>query len=218
MMQENNKPIGILGGTFDPIHHGHLRIALELYQSFAWQAVHLIPCQTPVLQKKAYASPEQRLHMLRLAINNQPGLVIDERELTRTTPSYTIETLISLRLEFPNAPLCLVLGYDVLLNLTDWHRWQALLDYAHLIVIPRLSYSLPAEGVIAELIKKHQVNEVELLRTKTAGFIFFAEIAPLAISATYIREQIKQGLSPRYLLPDPVLQYIQQQNLYSQHE
>jgi nicotinate-nucleotide adenylyltransferase len=211
---KNAGSMGILGGTFDPIHHGHLRIALELYQNFAWQEIRLIPCQKPVLQKTAYASTEQRLQMLQLAIAHQPGLLIDQRELKRPTPSYMVETLSALRAEFPRKSLCLVLGYDVLLGLTEWYRWQELLTYAHLVIIPRLSYQVPATGIMAEFIQQHRVSDAALLQEQPAGLIFFAEVTPLAISATAIRRQIAQGLSPRYLLPDAVLAYIQQENLY----
>ena len=211
-----NKPIGILGGTFDPIHHGHLRIALELYQRLNWQEIRLIPCQIPVLAKKAYATPKQRVAMLQLATANQAGLIIDERELKRTTPSYTIETLISLRAEFPHTPLCLIMGYDALLSLEQWYRWQELLEYAHFVVIPRPTYNIPANGTIVDLLQKHGITDAKRLGEQKAGLILVAELAPLAISSTNIREHIAQGYSPRYLIPDAVWDYIQQENLYKQ--
>jgi len=215
MQKQLAKPIGIFGGTFDPVHHGHLRTALELYQRLDWQQVRFIPCQQPVLDKKAMASPAQRVAMLQLAIVKQAGFVVDERELKRTTPSYTIDTLISLRQEFPATPLCLVIGFDNLLNLSRWHRWQELLDYAHIVINSRPFYELPATGVIAELIKKHRVQDEKLLHQQLAGLVYYAQLTPLAISATAIREDyIAQGLSPRYLLPDAVWEYIQREKLY----
>jgi nicotinate-nucleotide adenylyltransferase len=214
MRKKTHKPVGIFGGTFDPIHHGHLRTALELYQRFDLQEVRLVPCQKPVLDKTAYATTEQRLQMLQLAIKDQPGLVIDEREIKRATPSFTIDTLISLRKEFPLTPLCLILGYDNLLNLERWHRWQELLKFAHLLINSRPLYEIPKQGVVAELLNNHQVIDAKLLQEQTAGLIYFAEMTQLNISATAIRQQIAQELSPRYLLPDAVWEFIQKEGIY----
>ncbi len=208
------KPIGIFGGTFDPVHCGHLRVALELYQRFGWQEVRLVPCRQSVLKGQSVASADQRLKMLELAVEGQAGLVVDQCELQRAAPSFMIDTLMALREMFFDYPLCLVIGYDVLLELPQWHRWQALLEYAHLVVIPRPLYVVPEHSAIVELIEKYQVKDAKLLEEKRAGALFFAELTPLAISATNIREQIAQGFSPRYLVPDAVWEFIQQEKLY----
>ena len=214
MQLKSMKTIGLLGGTFDPIHNGHLRIALELYQQLQLNEVRFIPCQQPVIDKSAQANAEHRLQMLQLALNQQPGFIIDNRELQRSSPSYTIDTLISLRAELENTTLCFIIGSDSLTNLPRWHRWQELINYAHLIIIPRPNYNLPNTGVLTEFIKQHQTTDPTLLKEKPTGLLYIAPFTPLTISSTYIRQQIQTNLSPRYLLPDPVLQYIQINNVY----
>ena len=215
-MSNSIKPIGILGGTFDPIHHGHLRIALELYQQLDLQQIRFIPCQQPVLDKTTQATTTQRVAMLKLAINNQKEFVLDKRELKRSTPSYTIETLISLREEFYNVPLCLIMGSDSFLQLPRWHRWQELITLAHIVIIPRPEYLLndrQAE-VIKNFLIKHKIDNPLLLHEKLSGYIYTADFHPLAISSTYIRQQINNGLNPAYLLPEEVLHYIWREKIY----
>lgn len=211
---QTNKPIGILGGTFDPIHYGHLRSALELYQQLDLQEIRFIPCQQPIFDKTAQATPSQRLAMLKVAITDQPHFVIDERELKRKTPSYMVDTLISLQQEFMQTPLCLIIGSDVLSNLDRWHRWQELIKLCHLIVITRPEYDLPQQGPVAELVKKHQIDDPAQLQKQLNGYLIQVKGTLLAISGTLIRQQIVTGSNPRYLLPDPVLQYIRQEKLY----
>lgn len=211
--------IGIFGGSFDPIHYGHLRIANALYQQLHLQELRFIPCQKAVLDKTLQATPEQRLHMLQLAIKNYPGFNIDERELRRQTPSYTVDTLISLRNDLSNdlgkeTAICFIIGSDALNHLFRWHRWQELLQLAHLIVVPRPDYALPQQGAIAELIQQHQINDAKLLHQNSAGYLWIANLPFHHISATHIRQQIALGLKPNDLLPDDVLQYIQQEHLY----
>lgn len=209
------KPIGILGGTFDPIHCGHLRLALEIYQQFNWQQIRFIPCQQPVLEKTAQATAEQRMTMLQLAMASQPGFLVDDRELQRDTPSYTIDTLLSLRAELKETPLCLMIGSDTLADLPRWHRWQELIQLAHIVVVPRPGYGLPETGAIADFIQKHKISDYHLLTNHVAGNIFIADsMTPLNISATVIRRNIMAGFSPRYLLPDVVWDYIQREKLY----
>lgn len=208
------QPIGILGGTFDPIHYGHLRCALELYQQLNLQEVRFIPCHQPVLDKTARATPLQRVTMLKMALADQPHFLLDEREIQRSTPSYTLDTLISLREEFPHTPLCLMIGCDLLHSLERWHRWHELLTFAHLIVMTRPNSTLPLKGTIAEFIHNHQINDIKQLQQQLSGYLLLVNIPMLDISATFIRHQLAAALSPRYLLPDAVLQYIQQEKLY----
>src|SRR5687768_13270840 len=122
-----SKAIGILGGTFDPIHLGHLRMAIELYESLNLARVHLIPCYTPVHRAQTVASAEERLAMVKAAIANEPVLYADDREIKSKKPSYTIDTLLSLKEEFPDTPLCLFVGIDAFLGFLSWHRWEEIL-------------------------------------------------------------------------------------------
>jgi nicotinate-nucleotide adenylyltransferase len=208
------KMMGILGGTFDPIHHGHLRVALEAYQQLKLDEVRFVPCQKPVLKNDAQASVEQRLTMLRLATQKQAGFCVDERELQRATPSYMIDTLISLRAEFSSTVLCLLIGADSFNELPQWHRWQELIQYAHLIIVSRPDTILTAQDALKDFLQQHEVTNKQQLTEEIAGKIYQMQLPPLAISSTYIRSQIAQGLSPRYLIPEAVGHYIQQNHLY----
>lgn len=208
------KPVGIFGGSFDPIHFGHLRMALEVYQQYDLQEVRLIPCQQSVLKKNNYANVKQRLQMLKLALGQQKELIIDKRELQRKTPSFTIDTLKSLRDELNDTPIWLIIGSDTLAELDRWKHWEELIDFAHLLIIVRPEYNLPKKGVIAKFIQQHLTTKVDLLRKRSAGKIYIAHLTPLTISATAIRNMLKNDENPRYLLPENVLKYINQHKIY----
>src|SRR5438552_2155932 len=154
-MHQTKKAIGILGGTFDPIHLGHLRMAIELYEALDLARVHILPCYHPVHRKFPVASPEHRFEMVKTAVADEPSLFADDREIRRQGPSYFIDTLLEMRQEMPKTPLCLLLGIDAFLGFTSWHRWQEILDEAHLIVAYRPYYQLPPAGIIIDLLPKH---------------------------------------------------------------
>lgn len=210
-----SKPIGILGGTFDPIHFGHLRTALELYQALELAEVRLIPCYQPVHRKLPIASPEHRLAMVRCAIEEETALSVDDCEIQRKGPSYTIDTLEILTKKLPNTPFCLIMGIDALLGFASWNRWEDILKLAHLVVAHRPQYQLPQSGIVADLLKKRLKTNPLALHDQLAGNILLHPVTPLEISATDIRKQIAMGRSPRYLLPDSVNQYIEQHGVYS---
>jgi len=209
------QPIGILGGTFDPIHFGHLRTALELYQALDLAEVRLIPCSQPVHRKTPVASPEQRLAMVQKAVEPEPALRVDDCEIRRKGPSYTIDTLSHLRTELPQTPLCLIMGIDALLHFTSWHRWEDILQLAHLIVVHRPQYQLPQTGIVCELLKQRLKQAPSVLHETLAGNIVLHPVTALEISATDIRKQIAIGRSPRYLLPLEVYKYIKEHGVYS---
>lgn len=214
-MYQTHKAIGILGGTFDPIHMAHLRMALELYESLDLAKVHVIPCYSPVHRKTPSASPEDRLKMVQCAVGNEPALIADDREIRRGDPSYMIDTLKEMRAEFKNTPLCLLLGIDAFLGFASWHCWQDILENAHLIVAHRPQYHLPDNGIIADLLKERLQQEAAYIHEHPAGGILLRPITALEISATDIRKQIASGRNPRYLLPDGVYDYIKQHGIYS---
>lgn len=205
--------IGLLGGTFDPIHYGHLRIALEAKEILNLSEVRFIPCRQPPHRGEPAATARQRVDLLRLAVNGMPGFITDTRELERSGPSYMVDTLASLQAELGGAPLCLILGWDAFLGLPGWHRWQNLLDYAHLVVVPRPGTSIPPHGELAALAERRRC-EPEQLRLTQAGCIGFLAMSQLDISATRIRALLRTGRDPRYLLPDAVLEFIRQTGLY----
>lgn len=207
--------LGIYGGTFDPVHIGHLRTALDLYETLGLSEVRLIPAQQPPHRDRPQASPEQRLALLQAAVDGQPGLLVDDRELSRPGPSYMVDTLTSLRDEFGDTPLALILGMDAFLGLEGWHRWHELTGLAHLLVMQRPGVALPAEGELAELLASRRVAGVAALQQRPAGGILLCEVTRLAISASDIRARRAAGRSIRYLVPDTVWQQIDRQGLYS---
>lgn len=209
--------MGIFGGTFDPIHFGHLRIALELLENCALTEIRFIPCKIPVHKASVFASSEQRVAMLRLAVTNQQKFIIDDRELIRDTASYTIFTLESLKKDFPEQTLCLIMGLDALANFHTWHRWQDILTLSHIIAVNRPDAFTPNANKIHELLQANAVSDITELKKHDAGKIYFAETALLTISSTEIRKLMVAGKSPQYLLPNAVLDYINLHKIYMWH-
>jgi len=206
--------IGVLGGTFDPVHHGHLRPAVELRRDLGLDEVRLVPCHVPPHRAAPGATPAQRRDMLAAAIADERGLVLDERELARPGPSYMVDTLTSMRAEFGARPLCLILGMDALHGLHTWRRWRELGELAHLVVMHRPGWSWPEEGEVAALVAERRVHDPARLRAAPAGAILGWSVTQMDISASGIRAQVLAGASPRYLLPDPVLVLIRRWGLY----
>lgn len=195
------KPIGILGGTFDPVHHGHLRLAVQLRDQLGLSSVRLVPSARPPHRETPGATPGQRAKWIRVAITDEPGLILDDRELIRPGLSYTIDTLISFRQEFPETPLCLVTGSDVFAQLDTWHRWQELLDYCHIIKVPRPGLKHTDSSAVAEWVEGKYVDTPASLGEQLNGFVYEAHFPLLEISGTDIRQIIARGHSPRFLLP-----------------
>ncbi|MGQ9660249.1 MAG: nicotinate-nucleotide adenylyltransferase [Thermochromatium sp.] len=207
--------IGILGGTFDPVHFGHLRLALDCLQTLALAQVRFIPLRIAVHRPPPQASAEQRLAMLEVALADEPRFVLDRRELYRDGPSYTLDTLRSLRDDLgPECPLCLLLGADAYAGFLDWHRPLEILDLAHLVVMRRPGHDPVTSPALQRLYLERGCEEPHRLATRAGGYILLQTLTQLDISATRIRALIAQGHSPRYLLPDPVLDYIEHERLY----
>lgn len=206
--------MGIFGGTFDPVHLGHLRAALEVRERMGLRSVRLIPAATPPHRDVPGASAKQRLAMLELATSRQPGFQVDDRELGRKGPSYTVDTLQSFRSELGDVPLCLILGMDAFVGLAGWHAWERLSELAHLVVTHRPGAALPSEGPIAALLAERGREQAQELTRQPAGCIHVTAITQLDISATDIRHRVAAGLSPRYLLPDAVHEYVARYGLY----
>ncbi len=215
--------IGLFGGTFDPIHFAHLRLAEEIAESFGLEQVRLIPAAVPPHRGRPAASPEHRLAMTRLAIEGNPRFAVDARELRRTGPSYTVDTLIETRREAGDQPLCLMMGADAFAALTTWHRWEELFDLAHIIIARRpgfpleqLASSLP--GPLRAQYENRLEQAPERLRQTPAGGLFTHELTALDVSATAVRELIHRNASLRYLLPDAVIAYIHGHGLYKERD
>lgn len=203
--------LGIFGGTFDPVHYGHLRAALEVREIFRLEQVRLIPNFSPPHRGEPSASSAQRLAMLRLATADLPCVMIDTRELERAGPSYMVDTLQSLRGDFPERTLLLCIGVDAFNSLTGWHRWRELFDHAHIVVLTRPGYRATLRD---DFFRARQVFAVDDLARQRAGKLLFQEITALDISASAIRHLIADRRDPRFLLPDAVLDYIYRHGLY----
>lgn len=212
------QPIGILGGTFDPVHFGHLRMALELQQAYNLAEMRFIPCWQPVHRALPLATPEHRLAMLACAVANEPTFKVDDCEIQRKEPSYMIDTLELLRKKFPHTPLCLILGIDAWAGFATWQRYEAILSLSHIIIAQRPSYPLPETGTVAVLLQQHLQQDASTLCGSLGGNILLHPVTSLEISATAIRNQITQGQDPRYLLPDSVYDYIVKYRLYNPRE
>lgn len=207
--------VGLFGGTFDPVHFGHLRTALELKQKLKLDEIRLLPCNVPGHRLEPLASAVQRLHMVKLAIIDEPELQVDDCEVVRQGVSYMVDTLASLRTELgENTSLCLILGTDAFLSLNAWHEWKKIPDLAHIIVVLRPGCTLPSSGVMGRFMHARAALEAQELTNSPSGRVLVQCLTPLDISATAIRSMISIGESPRYLLPDLVWNYIRQQNLY----
>lgn len=206
--------IGLLGGTFDPIHIGHLRAALEVAEQCALDELRLIPSARPPHRGTPQVSAQQRLDMVRLAVDGVPPLSVDDRELWRDKPSWTIDTLESLRAELgAGVQLLLLVGWDAFCGLPSWHRWRELLDHCHILVLQRPDADSEAPEALRDLLAARSVNDPGSLKS-AAGQIAFVWQMPLAISATQIRERLAAGRSIRFLVPDTVLAYIHEHGLY----
>lgn len=209
----------LFGGTFDPIHYGHLLPAIALVEEVKLSQVSLLPNHIPPHKAQPEATTYQRIEMLKLAIEDYPMLSIDMREMNQSRldhPSYTIETLQTWRLENGNqAGLAFILGQDSLLSLPTWHNWQTLLNYCHLLICRRPGYAQIIDNQqLNEWVEQHQTKNIDDLHTHSHGFIYFANTPLENISATEIREKISSGKSCESLLPPKVWQYIQREHLY----
>jgi nicotinate-nucleotide adenylyltransferase len=205
---------GIIGGTFDPLHNGHLEIAQQLLTKLKLDQIEFIPCKQPTLGKQPIASAKQRVEMLHLGIKNNPKYSINTLELQRCGISYMIDTLKVLRARHPNDSLCLVIGSDVLETLNQWLHWEQLLTWAHIVVMTRSGHTASQAPWLKEYLEKHQTFTSKTLFENNSGSLYcFSSNIP-AISSTHIREQLRKQVNEVDILPKSVLDYIKQQCLY----
>jgi nicotinate-nucleotide adenylyltransferase len=205
----------VYGGTFNPIHLGHLRSAEELLDRLPITRLRFVPARKPPHRDTPEVSAEHRAAMVELATEHDPRMLCDRRELQRDGPSYTVDTLASLRDELGDTrPLVLVMGCDALLGLESWYRWQALLDLAHLLVMARPGWSLPREGRLAALLQERRVDRADMART-AAGGVLSCELTPWPVSSTEIRALLQSQAQVKDLLPPGVDRYIREHGLYA---
>ncbi len=207
-------PIGIFGGTFDPIHYGHLRTAFELIEALRLTELRFMPCGVPPHREAPVASAEHRLAMVRAATEAQHGFVVDDREIRREGPSYTVDTLSELRAEFPDRSLCLIVGMDVFLSLPKWYQWREILHLAHVVVAHRPGWRAPGLGPLGELLVDRGTARVGELHDSLAGSIFIHAVTQLEISSSGVRTLVANGSDPRFMMPDSVRQLIEDTGCY----
>lgn len=209
------QPIGVFGGTFDPVHVGHLRTAHELMTALGLAEVRFVPCRLPPHRPPAVAPEALRLRMLEAALEGLPGFRVDGRELRRPGLSYMVDTLASLREEVGNRPLCLLLGLDAFLGLPTWHRWRDIPDLAHIVVARRPGVGQQIEGEAAELLQSRSTSSASDLAGSPAGRVFLRDVTQLEISSSAIRALVAGGGDPRFLVPDAVLDLIAKTHIYA---
>jgi nicotinate-nucleotide adenylyltransferase len=215
----DSTPLALLGGTFDPVHWGHLRIATETATALRLPEVRLLPAKVPVHRPAPGASSEQRLAMLRLAVLGQPGLSVDDRELRRNSASYAVVTLESLRAEFPLRPLIWLIGVDAFLHINQWYQWPKLFELAHFVVLnrPGFAVSQVLSPSLSAVWAGRLTRSADTLRESAHGCIYLHTVTPQSISATDVRHDIARGATDSELervVPPAVLAYIRTHQLY----
>jgi len=214
-------PIGILGGTFDPIHYGHLRLGQQIGEALKLEEVRFVPSGTPPHRAAPRLAAPERLAMVKLAIEDNPLFTVDARETVRSGPAYTVDTLAEMRAELGSGrALCLLVGADAFLDFATWHRWRDIFGLAHVVVAHRPGFPVDSwqERMPQPLAREYAQRSLQqplAVHLAPAGGIAVLAITALDISATMIRESIRAGRSPRYLLPQPVLDYIRAHQLYA---
>ena len=216
-------PLGVFGGTFDPVHFGHLRLAEEAADALALERVRWIPAGWPALRGAPRVAPRQRLEMVQLATSDNPRFELDSAEVDAAAPSYTVPTLERLRADAaigPSRPLVLLVGADAFAGMTGWHRWKALFELAHIGVAHRPGYPVEADALpsaLAEVFRARLSSDVGDLAAAPAGCVATFAMTQLDISATKIRALLSKRHSARYLLPEALIAYIGQHHLYEEN-
>jgi nicotinate-nucleotide adenylyltransferase len=204
--------IGIMGGTFDPVHHGHLRPALEVAELLALSAVHIIPAKQSPHREQPMSYVAHRLEMVKLAIEHEPRFILDDREFHREGPSYTVDTLRSLKQEYTkNTRFALIMGGDAFQRFHLWKNWEEILELSNLVIAHRPGYELSPLPVWAQ--NRFTYDKVDF-QNSVSGKIYPIEVTQMDISSTFIRKQLAKGKSAHYLLPEKVWHYIRNQQLY----
>jgi nicotinate-nucleotide adenylyltransferase len=223
----SQQPIGIFGGSFDPIHVGHLRTAHELLTGLDLAEVRFIPSRLPPHRPPTVAPEALRLRMLEAALEGLPGFRVDGRELLRPGPSFMVDTLASLRAELGTRPLCLLLGLDAFLGLPTWDRWRELPELAHIVVARRPGFAEQLGGQLdgqlngqlngeaGELLRSRASTNPHDLASMPAGRVLIQDVTQLEISSSAIRNLVAAGGDPRFLVPDAVRDLIGMTHIYA---
>lgn len=203
--------IGIFGGTFDPIHYGHIRTSIEVQQALTLDRLVYVPASIPPHRQAPQASAQQRLHMVELAVKEYPFIAVDDCEIGRLGPSYTVDTLQWQHEHWPDTTLCLVVGVDAYNDMQNWHQWQRLFQLAHVVVMQRPGWSLTVSDTsVAEV-----VSNTAALRQAQHGLIIAVDVEPVNISATEIRNKIANNEDVSAWLPAASYEYLLSNHIYA---
>lgn len=204
--------IAVFGGTFDPIHYGHLRPVTEVKDALALDKVYLVPASIPPHRPQPVATASQRLHMVQLAVQQIPGMLADDREIVRGGTSYTVDTLASFKQEYSNTSVVLVMGSDAFAGIRQWHQWQKIFELAHVIVMTRPGSN---EYINEHWYRDRLTTDLAKLIAREAGLIYFHAVTPQVISASQIRKLLVSGKATKGLLPVTVSGFIDQHHIYA---
>ena len=207
-------PLALFGGTFDPVHYGHLRCAEEARQKLELASLALLPAGQPAHRAMPRASSEQRLDMLQLALKEFPNLTVDRREIDRDGPSYMVDTLTDIRQQWPERPVHLLIGQDAVNKLDSWHQWLSLFELANIVILTRPSAMVAYSQELTEEIDKRSVKSASQINSNPAGKVLPMQVAAIDISATMIKSIIRLGRVPKGMMPATVWSYIVENNLY----
>ena len=196
------RPIGVFGGLFATLHFGHLRTAHELHELLGLESVAFVPAGDPPHRAAPLADAETRLAMVRAAVGDDPRFLVDDRELRRSGPSYTILTLEALRAERGSQPIVLIMGMDAFAGIERWHRAGELISLAHIVIALRPKAPTPREGLAARLLRDHRCDDAARLAASPAGLVHVSENTQLDLSSSAVRAVIAAGRDPRYLMPE----------------
>ena len=209
------QPIGILGGSFDPVHRGHLQLAQDADRQFNFAEIRFVPLNIPAHRAASVASPDQRQTMLEIAIENHDKYRVDSSELESPAISYTIETLQRLRQTFVSQPLCLIMGRDAFNRFDRWHEWRSILDLAHLLIADRQGEDEEnCSTTLKTWIESHRTEDMNEVCNKPAGSLYFFRMQGCDISSSEVRARLERREDISRLLPDNIYAYIQQRHLY----
>lgn len=208
------EPLALFGGTFDPVHYGHLRCADEARQKLNLEKLYLLPAGNPPHRNTPVATVRQRLEMLQLAQAEFPHLAIDDREIRRSGVSYMFDTLKGIRQEFPQRSLLLLIGQDAANDLHSWFEWEQLFELSHIVILTRPGVQTQYRQNLAKQIQRRLVSDVQKLLLSQAGAVLHLGVAAIDISATTIKSIMRLGRSPRSMMPGPVWDYINENRLY----
>ncbi|AWB68288.1 nicotinate-nucleotide adenylyltransferase [Saccharobesus litoralis] len=209
-----NKPTLLFGGTFDPIHNGHIQPILEIQEWLGADEIRLIPNRIPPHKARPETQDQHRVAMCQQVAAMYPQFVVDDIELTAPRISYSFDTFVELRQRYTTTPLCFVIGMDSLNSIHTWHRWQELLDYVHLVVAERGGYQTELHPDVQLWLAKNQTESYKCLENNLSGKILLVNSTKLKISSSYIRQRLSSGLDCRCLLPYAVHEYIEEHHLY----